>query len=119
MGGADNGVERRAQLMAHIAHKPGFGGGGDLCLLFLCVEKAKDKIKKYDDEQEVQDNVHGEVVVIDEIGELIDMGAVGQKQDGCGQHKQGGAEGKDHFKVVLAHPEEKDHRHGEWEEIEI
>jgi hypothetical protein len=105
--------------VAHIAHETGLGGCRNLCLLLLCVQEAQDKVKEYDHEQEIQDDVYGEVVVIDEIGEYIDMGAVGQEEDNYGQHQQGGAEGKDYGNVVLTHAEEKDHGHSKGEEVEI
>src|SRR5579863_4967540 len=109
VGGTDDGVEGRAQLVAHVAHEAGFGGCCNFCLLLLCVQEAQDEVKEYDHQQEIQNNVYGEVAVIDEVREVIDMGAVGQEEDNAGQHQQGDAEGKDYGNVVLTHTEEEDH----------
>src|SRR5580692_1859755 len=119
VGCSDDRVEGSTQLVAHIAHESGFGGGGDLGLLFLGVEEAEDEIKKYDDEEKVQNDIDREMMVINEIGEPVDLGSVGQDKHGHREHQHGRAKGRDDDNVVLSHAEEEDHRHGEWEEIQI
>ena len=59
------------------------------------------------------------MMVIDEIGEPVDLRPVGQSKHGHREHQHGRAKGRDDDDIVLSHAEEEDHRHGEWEYIKI
>jgi hypothetical protein len=46
VGGADDGVQRGPELVAHIAHEPGLGRRGDLGFLFFGIQQAQDEVER-------------------------------------------------------------------------
>lgn len=140
MRSADDGVEGRAELVTHVAHKSGLGSsrlfgaifclrdlyfrlyqGGDLLFvpLFLGVQQPQNDIEEYDDQQEIDDNIELAVVVDDGVRYTFIPGIMGWEQEDDDQQVQRRKDDKARDdKIILPHTEEEDHGHDEGEQVE-
>ena len=140
MRGADDSVERRAELVAHVAHKPGLGSsrlfgavpglrdlhfrlyeGGDLLFvpLFFGVQQSQNNIEEDDDQQKVDDDVELAVVVDDDVRYTLEPGIMRWEDENDDQQVQRRKDDKARDnEVILPNAEEEDHGHDKGEQIE-
>jgi len=122
VGGADDGVEGRTELVAHVAHETRLGGGRlfrpilGLCnfkfrldegcdvvfvLLFFGVEELEHDIEEYNDQEEVDDDIYLPVIGGDGFRHVFELIRIGGQEQDDGQEVQGGEDHEDHYHEVV------------------